>query len=67
VESDADDVVDPVPEGVCDALPRPVLVTDIEPTTVRVTMDADDEPDEVGGGARLRLPVCDLLTRGDLL
>lgn len=30
---------------------------DTEPTTLRVTMDADDEPDEVGGGARLRVPV----------
>ena len=67
MESDADDVVDPVPEGVCDALLPPVLVTDTELITVRVIMDADDEPDEVGGGARLRVPVCDLLTRGDLL
>ena len=67
MESDADDVVDPVPEGVCDALLPPVLVTDTEPTTLRVPRDADDEPDELGGRVRLRLPLTDLLARGDLL
>lgn len=67
MESDADDVVDPVPEGVCDALPSALLLTDTEPTTLRVPRDADDEPDELGGRVRLRLPLTDLLTRGELL